>query len=118
MEVYQLTQINTSAPGLFPTTERDGGGSLTRGGFLLLGYDMKTIVKYLEFVLEKPVVDETKLTGRFGASMQWKVPDGESNPKPDEVIEAARTRLGLQLTPVRRPVEVLEIRGTGAVDSR
>jgi uncharacterized protein (TIGR03435 family) len=31
-------------------------------------------------------------------------------PDPNAVIEAARTRLGLQLTPVQRPVEILEVR--------
>lgn len=116
MEVYELTQINTNAPGLWPTTERDGGGRMTRTGFMLLGYDMKTIVEYFELVLEKPVVDETKLTGRFCAGLQWEVSDDQSNPKPAVVIEAARTRLGLKLTPVRRPVEILEIRRIGAVN--
>ncbi len=116
-EVYQLTQINTNAPGLIQT-EKEGGGSLTRGGFLLTGSDMKVIVTYLESLLEKPVVDETELTGRFLAGMQWEVADGETKPKPDAVIEAARTRLGLKLTPVRRPIEIIEIDRIGAADSQ
>ncbi len=79
---------------------------------------MKVIVTYLESLLEKPVVDETELTGRFLAGMQWEVADGETKPKPDAVIEAARTRLGLKLTPVRRPIEIIEIDRIGAADSQ
>jgi len=37
-------------------------------------------------------------------------PESEQfRPDPDAVIAAARERLGLQLTPVRRSVEVLEV---------
>ena len=37
-------------------------------------------------------------------------PDAEQfRPDPDAVIEAARERLGLKLTLVQRPVEVLEV---------
>jgi uncharacterized protein (TIGR03435 family) len=114
METYQVTQISNNAPGLYPTEEEGGGGSMA-GGFRLHGSDMKTISAYIELALEKPVFDETKLGGRFIADMQWKVTDEESkyHPKPDLVIEAARTRMGLQLTSVRRPVEILEIRRIG-----
>ncbi|HUD47837.1 MAG TPA: TIGR03435 family protein [Candidatus Baltobacteraceae bacterium] len=115
-EVYQLTQINTNAPGLIPT-EKEGGGGLTRGEFLLTGSDMKVIVAYLELLLEKPVVDETKLSGRFLVGMQWEMADGETKPKADVVIEAARTRLGLKLTPVRKPIEIIEIHRMSATDS-
>jgi uncharacterized protein (TIGR03435 family) len=116
MEAYQVTQINTNAPGLHPTDKKGGGGQ-TPGGFRLHGSDIKGILGYFELALEKPVFDETKLSGLFNADMQWAVSDERSryHPKPEPVIEAARTRMGLQLTSVRRPVEILEVRGVRAV---
>jgi len=45
--------------------------------------------------------------------MKWKLSAAEKRnefkPDPDAVIIAARDRLGLQLTLVQRPVEILEV---------
>jgi len=115
MDAFVLTQIATNAPGFHPT-EKGGGGGQTRGGFRLNGSDMKTVMYFLELALEKPVFDETGLQGLFDTDMKWEVPDERSayHPKPEAVIEAARSRLGLQLTPVRRPLETLEVRKAAA----
>jgi thiol-disulfide isomerase/thioredoxin len=115
MDAYELTQIHKDRPGLHPTDKRGGGGQM-RGGFRLSGSEMKTIVYYLELALEKPVFDETNLEGLFDADMQWEVSDRESefHPTAAAVIEAAKSRLGLQLMPVRRQVEILEIRTVSA----
>ena len=112
-DAYVLAQVTTNAPG-FHRTEKRGGGGQTRGGFRLRGTEMETIVDYLELELGKPVFDETNLKGLFDADLKWELPSGdeqiEYHPKPEAVVEATRSRLGLQLTPVRRTVEFLEVR--------
>jgi len=74
---------------------------------------MKGIADSLETALGKPVFDETHLNGFFYVDMKWKMSEaekrGEIKPDSDAVITAARERLGLQLTPVRQPVEILDV---------
>lgn len=74
---------------------------------------MKAVANDLEVALRKPVIDETHLKGFFDVNMKWKSSAAEESaePKPDPaaVIDAARRRLGLQLTPARRRVEILEV---------
>jgi uncharacterized protein (TIGR03435 family) len=112
-DVYVMTQINTNTPGL-QQVEKSGGGGQMRGGFRLHGSDMHGIAEELEMTLEKPVFDETGLKGLFDVDMKWKLSEAEKRnefkPDTDAVIDAARERLGLQLTPVQRPVEILEVR--------
>ncbi len=110
--VYVMTQINTNAPGL-RKVETSGGGGQQLGGFRFNGSDMKTVATYLEMALGKPVFDETGMKGLFDVDMKWKLSEAEKRkefkPDPDAVVDAANTRLGLQLTLVQRPVEILEV---------
>ncbi|HKI68997.1 MAG TPA: TIGR03435 family protein [Verrucomicrobiae bacterium] len=112
MDVYLLTQVSTNAPGL-RKVEKSGGSGQVPGGFRLNGTTIKVIAGYLELALAKPVLDKTGLKGFFAVDMKWKLSEaekrGEFKPDPDSVIRAARERLGLQLTPARRPVEILEV---------
>ena len=107
--VYVLTQVNTNAPGL-KRVEKSGGGGEMRGGFRLNGSPLKGVAFYLENALGKSVLDETGLQGFYYADMKWKLSGGgASRPNPEAVIAAARERLGLQLTPARKLVEILEV---------
>lgn len=112
MDVYVMTQISTNAPGL-RKADKPGGGGQIREGFQFHGSTMKTVTKYLELALRKPVFDETGLKGIFNVNMKWKLSKakqpGEVKPDPGAVIAAARERLGLQLALKRRPVEVLKV---------
>jgi uncharacterized protein (TIGR03435 family) len=112
MDVYVLTQINANASGLHKV-ETPGGGGQMLGGFRLRGSDMKTVANYLEMVLEKPVFDETHLQDVFDVDIKWKLSEAEKRkefkPDPDAVIAAASEQLGLRLTLVQRPVEILEV---------
>jgi uncharacterized protein (TIGR03435 family) len=115
MEVYVMTQISTNAPGL-REVEKPGGGGGMNGGFRLHGSPMKGVAGFLEEALRKPVFDETGLKGLFDVDMKWKLSEAEKRkefkPDPEAVITAARERLGLQLTPEQRSVNVLEVSGT------
>ncbi|MGP8236742.1 MAG: TIGR03435 family protein [Limisphaerales bacterium] len=112
VDAYLMTQINTNASGLRRVEESGGGGQM-RGGFKSAGADMKGIAESLEWALKKPVFDETGLRGFFYVNMKWKLSEaekrGDYEPDADAVIAAASERLGLKLTPVQRPVEVLEV---------
>lgn len=112
MGAYVLTQINTNTPG-FHKVETSGGGGQTSGGFRLKGSNMATVTEYFEMALGKPVFDETGLKGLYDVDMKWKLSEAEQRkefkPDPDAVIAAANARLGLQLTLVERPVDILEV---------
>ena len=66
------------------------------------------LTKYLEMIFQKPVVDETGLTGRYNIDLQWKVKaDPQANR--DAVIQALLDQLGLELAPTNLPVEMLVV---------
>ena len=112
MDVYLMTQISTNAPGV-RKADKPGGGGQMRGGFRSSGSDMKGVAASFEDALGRPVFDETTLKGFFAVNMKWKLSKaekrGEFTPDPEAVAAAARERLGLQLTLVQRPLEVLEV---------
>ena len=63
--------------------------------------------------LDRPVVDHTRLTGKFDWEVQW-VPDdlqidGARRPEGPGIFEAFRDQLGLKLEPARDRVDVLVI---------
>ena len=164
-DVYAMTLISTNAPGLKMGGRHAGGGEIP-GGFLLPGFPMTTIATALENSLDRPVVDETQDTNRWGAELRWKMTPGEIlkfqlrdqhidratidslttlaadslpqelvkffsredlavlkaellkpvnmrfRPDPALVIESARQQLGLDLKPVRRQLNLIEIRAS------
>ncbi len=58
----------------------------------------------LEGRLNRPVLDETGLAGRFDLSLYWDAAN------PESAIRAVRDQLGLELTPARREIEVLVVK--------
>ena len=63
--------------------------------------------------LDRPVVDHTRLTGKFDWEVQW-VPDdlrvdGATRPEGPSIFEAFRQQLGIKLEPTRDRVDVLVI---------
>lgn len=68
--------------------------------------------------LDRPVVDETKIRGRFDVTIEWtarvkfpNAPPAESQPNPDGTTfsEALADQLGLRLKPATAPLKVLVI---------
>lgn len=64
-------------------------------------------------VLNRPVVDQTGLTGRFDLRLMW-TPDGpatatESADAPPDLFTAIQEQLGLKLASTKAPVDVLVI---------
>ena len=112
VKVYVMTVCSTNAPGI-RQVQRRGGGGQRPGGFYLTGTEMDGIVSFMELSLDKPIINETGLAGRWSVEVKWQMTESElnsdSNPDPDKVIKAVREQLGLELTSTNRTLEVLEI---------
>jgi uncharacterized protein (TIGR03435 family) len=106
--VYLLTQKSGSARGLVPAATDSFAAALGPGKISGVGLPMALLCQGLEKGLGKPVVDETGLKGKFDIELKWeqKEPD---HLNPQALIDAVRERLGLDLSPAQRPVEVLVI---------
>ena len=87
------------------------GGANRRiaGGRLL----MEQFVTNLGFYLDRPLIDQTGLTGPYRILLQWQLDDpvpGLSGPPPPlNLRQAVQDQLGLILEPRKAPVEVLVI---------
>lgn len=111
VKVFAMSVCASNAPGLKPAAKRGGGGQRP-GGFTLNGTKMETIASYLEYALNKPVLDETGLTGLWAADLRWEMSKAElSRDEADsaKVIRAAREQLGLELKWVKRELQVLVV---------
>jgi uncharacterized protein (TIGR03435 family) len=115
VKVYVMTVCSTNAPGI-KQVKRRGGGGQRPGGFYLNGTEMDDIASFMELSLDKPIINETGLAGRWSVDVRWQMSKSElnsdSNPDPDKVIKAVREQLGLELTSTNRTLEVLEITKT------
>ncbi len=112
VKVYVMTVYSTNAPGIKQVQHRGGGGQRP-GGFYLNGTEMDGIASFVELSLDKPIINETGLAGRWSVDVKWQMSKSElnsdSNPDPDKVIKAVREQLGLELTSTNRTLDVLEI---------
>ena len=109
VEVYAMTVCASNAPAL-KATRKGGGGGERPGGFRVNSTDMKDIASYLEAALDKPVIDETGLTGLWSVDIKWEMSESElhhGRPDPVKVIKAARDQLGLELKLVNRRLPVV-----------
>ena len=115
LKVYVMTACSTNAPGI-KQVQRRGGGGQRPGGFYLTGNKMDKIASFMENSLDRPIINETGLTGLWSVDVKWQMAESElnsdSNPDPDKVIKAVREQLGLELTSTNRTLEVLEVTKT------
>lgn len=111
MDVYLLTAGNPVLEHLTPTAST--GGSYTSSGpgkIQGINITLERLAWSLENLLQKPVLDETNLTDRYDFELKWEAKEREQ-PDPERLAKAMREQLGLELTPARRPVEVLVVEG-------
>jgi uncharacterized protein (TIGR03435 family) len=121
-DVLLLTLKQTGAPGLKPSQAQLGGrgfsssssrSSSSAGG----GTRSKTtasqnqsianFIKNLQGYFDKPIIDQTGLTGNFDVSLN--VTTGNGSSESDAIMQALPAQLGLELSPSHEPIEILVV---------
>jgi uncharacterized protein (TIGR03435 family) len=109
MDVLLLSVAMPNPVGLAPTVS-NGGSSFNSGPGRIqaINQTSESIAGTLEYMLGKPVIDETGLTNHYDFELKWTV--GVDKPLvTDALIRTVREQLGLELTAARRPIEVLVV---------
>jgi len=118
MEVYAITlakggpKMTPSAGdpnGLPDESDNENGGQMT---VQMENTSMGELALMLRFMMDRPVVDQTGLTGRYDFKLQWtsdesKAPtDGSA---PPAIFTAIQEQMGLKLEPVKAQTDVMVI---------
>lgn len=115
LEVLLLKTKEPHAPGLVVSPTPGQACKSGPGVFEGTQVSMKTLAMAVENAFNKPVFDETGLTNTYDISLKWdEAPPGK--PNPERLRKALLERLGLELVPSRRAVEVVVIEGEGRED--
>ncbi len=103
VDVYELTAKESK----LEETVSTGGSSASSGPGRMsaVSTTIEGLARSLEGQLKKPVLNKTWLTNRYDLQLKWKQEGREV--VPEVLIEAVRNQLGLELTPARRPVELI-----------
>jgi len=130
LSVFAITVAKTgSTPGskLTPSQSGPNGnpGNFFRGlgNLVNVNSSMQDLARVLQaVVLDRPVVDQTGITGRFDFTLKWtpdesqftnlgiKIPPPSDKPDaPPNLFTAIQEQLGLKLDPTKAPVDVLVI---------
>ena len=75
-DVFVMARASTNAPRIRASTKPGGGGSVA-GGFQLGDASMDCIAFFFEGFLEKPVLDDTKVPGKWDVDLKWKMTESE-----------------------------------------
>ena len=118
MDVLALRIQNPDAPGLKPHVPGTPVHGIYdyKGGITAVGLPISMppprpywgLTRFLEIYLQKPVVDETGLTGRYDIQFRWKE-RYEADPEHDAMKQVMLNQIGLELVPTNMPVDVLVI---------
>ncbi|HQL53254.1 MAG TPA: TIGR03435 family protein [Phycisphaerae bacterium] len=105
---YALTVPKGATAKLTPAAAPDGGQATQSGAGSMefVNVSPGNLAASLAELLQRPVFNETQLNGRYDVSLRW------DESKPDGLLAAVREQLGLELTPVERPVEMLVVEKT------
>jgi uncharacterized protein (TIGR03435 family) len=123
MPVYALTvakggsKLKAADPN-----EQNGSGCAHLGVCSFQNDPIEHFARWLQLVMDKPVVDKTGLAGAFDFTLTWtpdesqfgsmgiRVPPAADNPNaPPGLFTAIQDQLGLKLEPAKIPAEVLVI---------
>jgi len=124
LNVYAIT-VGKNGPKMMKNTSDPNGlpGLMFRGAGILpaRNANMQDLASVLQaVVLDRPVIDQTGLEGRFDFELKW-TPDetqfggragnaGKDDPAaPPDLYTAFQEQLGLQLKAVKAPIDVLVI---------
>jgi uncharacterized protein (TIGR03435 family) len=97
-EVYVLVQQPNVAPNLARATSTGSSGWGKRGDLKLVSVSMASLAGLAASVLDKPVLDETGIQGKFDITVKWDPQDQNS------FVPAVHQQLGLKLVSAQRPL--------------
>lgn len=109
--------VNTSDPnGWMQQNNREANGRHTE---LLKNTSMKDLALILQFHVDRPVVDQTNLKGRYDFDLTWTVDDAPApaDDAPPALVTAIQDQIGLKLSKAKAPAEVLVIDTASKPDS-
>jgi uncharacterized protein (TIGR03435 family) len=100
---------NTSDPNGW--MDQQNGGTSSRHVEALKNASMADLALILQFHVDRPVVDQTGLKGRYDFKLQWTLDDGQTAAPdaPPGLFTALQEQIGLKLERVRSPADVLVI---------
>ncbi len=102
--------LNTSDPsGLMDQQNSAVGGLDTE---VIKNAFMSDLTQILQFRVDRPVVDQTGLTGRYDFGLKWTTDESRAptdGTAPPGLFTAIQEQIGLKLEPVKAPAEVLVI---------
>ena len=118
MAVYALT-VAKSGPKMEPSKGDPNalpdsvGGTDEKGrqARKFTNVSMSDLAPLLQFHLGRPVVDQTRLRGRYDFKLQWTV-DEANTTEPDALpglFTAIQEQIGLKLEPMKAPADVLVV---------
>ena len=117
MAVFAL-MVAKSGPKLIANTSDPNGwmdqqNAETSGRHVeaLKNTSMADLALILQFHVDRPVVDQTGLKGRYDFKLQWALDDAQTAAPdaPPELFTAIQEQIGLKLERVRSPADVLVI---------
>jgi uncharacterized protein (TIGR03435 family) len=118
MPVYAL-QVAKDGPKMAPSKsdpnalpDNEGMGGNGRQIRKYTNVSMADLAMMLQFNLDRPVVDQTGVKGRYDFRMQWTVADAPpttDTDAPPGLFTAIQEQIGLKLKPAKAPVDVLVI---------
>ena len=106
-DVFLLTVKQPDALGLKPSQMTNTTAGAGRGRFFSTRQTLFGLVYYLEYYLQKPVIDQTGLTNIFDINLKWDEPNHKTNP--DNLKQALLNQLGFELVPSRESIEMLVV---------
>lgn len=100
VDAWILSRLSGEELG-FPASDGFAGGSRAEPGHLsLVNAELARVSRMLEFLLDRPVIDETGVSGSYDVELEWKPDDLAS-------LRAALEEAGLNLEEATREVEFL-----------
>ena len=114
LSVYALRLDNGSAKLIKskgdPNAQPDQEGN--QNGMTVTNASMSDLALMLQFMLDRPVVDQTNLAGKYDLHLKWTPADAPPNTAPDAppgLFTAIREQLGLKLEPTKAMDDVLMV---------
>lgn len=103
-KVYVLQKIPERTPELEPSQFSSRLLNGQRGNFKVAGGELRDLALMLQRELDRNVLDETGLEGRYDFELHWDIRN------PISVLDFVRDKLGLELRPRVREIEHLIVR--------